>query len=376
MLCFIARALTAWKSIAVAAPLAPAAVLVAALFLAGVARGQVPTLEPQERVATFGNGIDVKGNRIWICNGFVAQLLRRRAGTHCDPSCWQVEQTISRPESEPVFGPAITWRHNTLVVSGGDPFGAFGGAYVYERQNGEFVVRQHLHENLPLFGRTHAVAGDYMVINSHNVFSPLPVGPYLYHRTPSGLWESLGLLASSAQLADNFDQYGINVAMTRRNILVGADEGGYVAAFRNRGGVWEERQVLRPSGNAGGFGRGIAIRGKIAVIGAYVPGVVYVFELRDGAWQQLQMLERWDGSQVPFFGQEVAFDGKRIAAVDQQSIYVYKLRQGMWVPEAKLVNSGGFSEVEPFDRLQFEGHFLYAAGTGIWRYDLSALEGG
>jgi hypothetical protein len=347
------------------------------LFLAGVARGEVPTLEPQEQVAFFSTSIEVRGNRVWVSDGSAAHLLRRRAGSHCDPTCWQVEQSVSPPSFELAFGQAITWRQNTLVISGGEPSGTFGGAYVYERQNGAFVFRQHLHENLPLFGRAHALAGDYMVVNSHFVFSTLPVGPYLYHRTPSGLWESLGLLANSVQQPGNFDQYGINVAMTRRNILVGADEGGYVAAFHKRDGVWEERQILQPLGDAGGFGRGIAIRGKTAVIGAYLPGVVYVFELRDGAWQQLQMLERWDDSQVGFFGHDVAYDGKRIAAMDREAIYVFERRRGVWLPKAKLVNSGTFRDDGPFDKLQFEGRFLYAiSSTGVWRYDLSGLEGG
>lgn len=356
-------------------------------LVSSVTHGQVPVLEPSEQITSVGGtSVEARGDRVWVGGASSARLYRRTPGGSCDPSCWQLQLTLSPPTSDPAYGRWITWKQKTLVISGpaAPSDGSNGGAYVYDQQNRSFVLRQRLHENLSLFGRTHALADDYIVVNSHNVFSPTPVGPYLYHRNASGSWDSLGLLASSAQLPDNFDQYGINAAMTRRSILVGADEGGYVAAFRLRSGVWEETQILRAWDAPAGFvtfGRGLAIHGRTAVVGAYIPGVLYVFERRNGTWQPLQKLERWDAPQtitIKVFGQEVVSDGQRIAALDSEAIYVYERHAGVWTPAAKLVNSegfsGGFSNDGPFDSLHLDGSYVYVVnGRGVWRFDLASI---
>ncbi len=180
-----------------------------------------------------------------------------------------------------------------------------------------------------------------------------------------GQCEEVKLTASDAQDGDHFG----DVALSRNLIAVGAiwDDvaAGSVYLYRQTGGTWTEQQKLVASDRASGdsFGNALAFYRDRLVIAAPFDddrgnnsGSVYVLT-RDpqapGGFAEVKLTAS-DGLAEDQFGIDVATEGKRIvvgargddgAGFAAGSAYVFRLEEGGWVEEAKLLSS----DIKAFD---------------------------
>jgi hypothetical protein len=126
---------------------------------------------------------------------------------------------------------------------------------------------------------------------------------------------------------NNYDHFGVSVAVRGDTIFVGADEngtpefgpGGSVYVFRRSGATWIERQKLTASDADRGdkFGNSVSLGMDDALVGATYnsdPGVAsgsaYVFRLEGNNWKEKRRLTASDSSAADFFGGQVAIDGR------------------------------------------------------------------
>ncbi|MBK7877484.1 MAG: FG-GAP repeat protein [Planctomycetes bacterium] len=146
--------------------------------------------------------------------------------------------------------------------------------------------------------------------------------------------------------------FGFDVALQADRLAVsalrGGAESGEIELFTRAASAWTPSARLVPSDAAVGdeFGCSVALRDDVLVAGARSDddrgaetGSAYVFRDVGGAWVQEAKL--YDPSVVPVrhFGQDVAFDGRRLVAGCDACIATYRHDAGGWRLEA-LVGDG------------------------------------
>jgi hypothetical protein len=160
------------------------------------------------------------------------------------------------------------------------------------------------------------------------------------------------------------DQFGAAVAVSGERALVGApfdDDAGngsgsaYVFHFDGSGWTQEMKLTAVEAEGADEFGRAVALSGGVALVGAPAAdgdlsndlGAAYVFRLRDGKWVQEARLLAADAASGDRFGEAVAIDGTRAIIGSPQdddggfasgSAYVFDFDGKSWVQQPKLTS--------------------------------------
>ncbi len=169
------------------------------------------------------------------------------------------------------------------------------------------------------------------------------------------------------------DGLGNNVKIHGNYALVGSysddigsntDQGSaYIYKFEN--GAWSQMQKLTASDGAAGdnFGGGLGIDSNYAIIGAYMDdvgenldqGSVYVFKLENGVWNQVQKVIGSNGGSGDIFGINISLSKGNLvvgaprddiaSATDAGSAYVFKLNDntGVWTEIQKMYPVDGTS---------------------------------
>lgn len=271
------------------------------------------------------------------------------------------------------FGNAVGLDGDTLVVGAHahhELGRRTGSAYVFRRDPRGNSWKQEARLAVPgsaRFGHAAEVSGDRVIVGAPgDLVDGRPAGAaYVYLRQGSSWKQEARLTADDAEAHDLF---GVAVALSGDTAVVGAaadDEmgsmTGAVYVFRREGGRWRQEAKLLPEDAASlqEFGKVVAIDGDTLVAGAdgtgdfeagKFAGAAYVFARQAGGWRQQARLVASDRQAADRFGNAVAIHGGTIAVGAHFSdvngegsgaAYIYRLRNGQWRQEAKLVPRGG-----------------------------------
>ena len=255
----------------------------------------------------------------------------------------------SDPQEGGQFGSGVAISGNYAIV-GAAASDNFGAAYFFEKNStGDWVQKQKVTPSLftlkSFFGYAVDIQGNYAVVgaNRDSLFSTsgdivrYAGSAYVYERDGSGVWQEVARLTASD--FDTNDRFGISVALSGNQILVGAYNDGGSSAF--------SANYFEPAPSDG-------------------EGAVYVFERSSsGIWTQKQKLIASDPVARDAFGWRVAADQDRavISAVGKDYVsalvsgpegaaYIFKRNSstGLWTEEQKIQASG----------LIFIDHFAYS----------------
>ena len=270
------------------------------------------------------------------------------------------------------FGKSVAISGNYAVV--GADFAqhegiACGAAYVYFH-NGESWLQQA--KLVPadggegdLFGNSVAISGEHIVVgaNEHDGVGVNSGAAYIFKLEGEFWIQKTKLVALDGEA---YDAFGISVAISADNVLIGAysdgDNGffsGSAYVFTRSGDAWLEQAKLLPDdGEAEDkFGRSVSIDEDYAVVCALLSdddgaesGSVYVFKNDDNRWHQQAKLTAGDAQTDDRFGRSVSIEGNYlvIGAVladdngdSSGKAYVFQRTEDDWMEQAILLPSDG-----------------------------------
>ena len=160
------------------------------------------------------------------------------------------------------------------------------------------------------------------------------------------------------------DRFGTSVSVSGNVAVIGSygdsDAGvrsGSAYIFRYDGSNWNHETKLTASDarEEAWFGFSVSLSGAVAVIGAYqfdnlCPGSAYVYRYDGVNWNEEQQLTASDGELGDRFGISVAISEHAIAVgatgdqgsgAESGSAYVFRLDDGTWREDVKLIASDG-----------------------------------
>ena len=228
------------------------------------------------------------------------------------------------------FGFAVGMDVDTLVVGAprADGAGADSGAvYVFVVTGTTWVEQAKLVPSSlsagDTYGHSVAVSGDVIVVGSpqHDGVNGVDSGSVFVWERSGTVWTEKELVAASDGQAGAL--FGLSLAISGANFLVGAPEVNKFYAYSNHSGSWNEDDVLTGSdtgvGDQFGF---VAIDGNTAIVGAplhdglsFNSGAAYVFErtlLAPWTWNEQAKLTASDASTNDSFGTSVAISGEQV----------------------------------------------------------------
>jgi hypothetical protein len=181
--------------------------------------------------------------------------------------------------------------------------------------------------------------------------APYAGAAYVFTRN-NGQWVERAKLSAPSPRA--YSSFGEAVATSRQIVVVGApfddthgDASGAVFVYSKSGDTWHFTTRLACSDPAPGqqFGAALAMDGDTIVVGAYLDnahgrnaGAAYVFTRSGNRWIQRAKLTASDPSNFAFFGASVAIKGNHIlvGAPVAQAAYLFKLHNGAYLECARL----------------------------------------
>ena len=299
------------------------------------------------------------------------------------------------PESR--FGYAVAMDDQRMLVGrlNDSSAGMFAGsAYVFRREGDQWVQEAKLLDPVPVLtghvGTSVSIAGDVAVVGARDEAQTNLIGAALVFRRSGTSWaheitlrppdvaspsDGFGYYAFGHAVATDGDR--IVVAMPQDDIACPEDplcNSGSAYVFRyDEGWVMEQKLIPSDPQRLAHFGRAVAMSGDRIVVGAMqadsTAGAVYVFRLQEGTWVEEAKLLNPDAeaSVVTQFGEAVAIDGDLIAvgAPGENhvgsyagAVYVYRLGAGGWTLEEKLV-------AEDAEQLQFLGQSVAVSGGRV-----------
>ncbi len=309
--------------------------LVVTSFTAIVCHGIPPAALPPTQILSsntngfqgFGASVAIDGDTLVIGAPYTdtfatgaAYVFERQNGN------WILKQRLFPPQPLPTFGffgDNVAIHQNTIVIGVGNESGGPRVSYVYVRGTNNWEFQQ----SLPTAGQV-AIYGDTVVVGNY--------GAGYLNLTESGLAfvyvRSNAFWSLQQQLHPNdprdSDYFGIAVAIHGETIVAGAigdvstsDESGAAYVFTRQGTNWTQAQKLRASDPQpyADFGRALALRGDLLVVGApgYLDfytnsGNAYVFTRNGGPWSQQQKLSPSDPASKDSFGSSVSCASNQI----------------------------------------------------------------
>lgn len=342
-------------------------------------------INDQKLTASDGTGIDFFGISVAVSGSTLvvgapfdsigtssnqgsAYVFERHGGS------WVETQKLIASDGAPgdLFGNSVTVSGSTIVVGADadDIGGNFeqGSAYVFNRHGGSWVETQKLIASdgaaRDQFGSSVALSGSTLVVAAvidtvGNNFAQ--ASAYVFERHGGSWVETQQLTASDGE---EFDQFGVSIAVSGATIVVGApfdDVGptfnqGSAYVFNRQGGSWVETEKLTASDGTPGdqFGWSVGVSGSTIVVGSindtgdgnFLQGSAYVFNHQGGSWVETQKLTASDGEDSDAFGWSVAVSGSTIVVsalfngnVNQGAAYVFNRQGGSWLETQKLIAS-------------------------------------
>jgi len=289
----------------------------------------------------------------------------------------------SNTDGGDLFGDTVAIVGNTIVIGaslegsnadgvngnqGDNSASQAGAAYVFVRDGaGNWSQQAYLKasnsDGGDFFGNSVVIAGNIVVVgavgedssatvvngNQADNLAPFAGAVYVFVRTGVSTWSQQAYLKASN--ADDFDIFGVSVAISGDTVVVGAEREGSIATgvdgdqgdnsageagaayvfVRDGAGNWSQDAYLKASNTGGGdlFGKSVAIAGDSVVIGALreasnavgvngdqgndsasQAGAAYVF-VRNvaGDWAQQAYLKASNTDAGDLFGESVAVAG-------------------------------------------------------------------
>ena len=257
------------------------------------------------------------------------------------------------------FGLSVSISGNTVIIgaySDDDKGINSGSAYIFTNNGGTWIQTQKLTaddgESGNFFGLSVAISGNIAIVGANlDDDSGFFSGSAYIFTNNGGTWSQTQKLTASD--GDDGDRFGTSVAISCNTAIVGAnlddDKGsasGSAYIFTNNGGTWTQTQKLTASDGDNGdrFGISVAISGNNAIIGANqynTMGSAYIFTNNGGTWIQIQKIIADDGAMDDQFGRSVAISGnKAIVGAnfndDKGSAYIFTNNGGTWSQIQKL----------------------------------------
>ena len=226
-----------------------------------------------------------------------------------------------------------------------------------------------------LFGYSAGVDGDTMVLGAFLADGPIASSSgtaYVFQRLKGRWVEQAELVAADGQ---SFDWFGTSAAISGDTIVIGAPQAptadgahaGAAYVFRHLGNLWVQEGKLvasDPQDNSEyASDQGVAISGDTIVVGGAnaanadprTPfgtfGVVYVYQRTGSTWKQTARIANPDADTFAEFGYSVGVSGTGLVIGAPGSgsgdlafagaTYIFRLQNGSWVQEAKLLASDG-----------------------------------
>jgi hypothetical protein len=265
------------------------------------------------------------------------------------------------------FGYAVSLDGDTALI--GAPGSSFnpiypGAAYVFIRtgttwtQQAKLVASDGQDEDY--FGNSVSLDGDTAIIGSE-YFTSTPGSVYVFIRSGT-TWNQQTKLVPSDGI--NGEMFGISVSLKSNTALIGAifddDNGpgsGSAYVYTRTGTTWTQQTKLLASDGAtlDQFGVSVALSGDNALIGAEwdsdngdESGSAYVFTRTGTAWSQQAKLLPSDGTTEDRFGHTVSFSGDTALIGANQdddpvdyagSAYIFTRTGTTWTQQVKLLAS-------------------------------------
>lgn len=244
-----------------------------------------------------------------------------------------------------------------------------GAAYVYFYNGSSWQQQAKLVPTdggeRDLFGNSVGISGEYIVVgaNEHNGVGINSGAAYIFKRENDFWTQQDKLVAADGEA---YDAFGISVAISGDNVLIGAysdgDNGifsGSAYVFNRSGDAWNEQAKLLPDdGKAEDkFGRSVSIDEDYAVVCALLSdddgaesGSVYIFKNDNNLWNQQAKLTASDAKTDDRFGRSVSILGNYlvIGAVladdngeSSGKAYIFMRTEDNWVEQAILLPKDG-----------------------------------
>ena len=240
------------------------------------------------------------------------------------------------------------------------------------------------------FGRSVAIDGDTALVGADavDIGGVENLGAvYVYVREGDHWTQQARLTADDGE---QFDQFGITVALSGDTALIGGGHGVNAAyVFHRDGGIWTQQAKLTASDGSVDdvFGIAVALDGDTALIGARQAmvdghmnqGAAYVFVRSGSVWSEQAKLTASNGQAFDVFGDAVALDGDTAvvgaAYADPSgmdgagSAWVFVRNGTTWTEQATLVASDAAEGANFGDSVAVSGNTILigasaAAGSG------------
>ncbi|HEX8737838.1 MAG TPA: hypothetical protein VF721_21080 [Pyrinomonadaceae bacterium] len=289
----------------------------------------------------------------------------------------QAQLLASDGAADDRFGVSVSISGDTVIVGAVfDDVGANaeqGSAYIFVRSGTIWSQQAQLTASDgaagDLFGISVAISGNTVIVGADgdDVGANSDQGSaYIFVRSGT-TWSQQPQLTASDGAAG--DQFGVSVAVSGNNIIVGAvfddvganvDQGSaYVFRVLSPNWAQEAKKVASDGAASDQFGISVAISGDTAIVGAHLDfvganreqGSAYVFVRSGTTWSQQAQLLASDGAQDDHFGISVAISGNTVivgayfddvgANADQGSAYIFIRSGTTWSQQAQLTAADG-----------------------------------
>ena len=276
---------------------------------------------------------------------------------------WQQQAKLAASDGIPLgnFGRAVAISEDVIVV------GAGGAAYVFrmDRASGEWREQAKLIRPSGAggrFGMAVAVSGGRVLVGapyaSNNQGETTPKGfIYFFRENETGLWEleaSFNSLSSSTG-----DHFGVSLDIDGKRAVVGAPGWGQVFVYEHDGTRWQVSAEVRDPqwGSNRAFGQTVVLQADLLAVGApsdaeqgHNAGAAYVYRLKAGKWLEEAKLTPWQVATGERFGSSSALDGDYLAigapyskgvvdAEESGAVYLCYFDGGAWIEQAMLTAS-------------------------------------
>ena len=290
---------------------------------------------------------------------------------------WTFQQKLVAPDRDggENFGQSVAISNGYIVVgadrddeglAGQPKFYGSGTAYVFKLTGSTWAFQQKLvapdRTQDDSFGWSVAIDGNHIVIgssdndtNANGQFPMINAGAaYVFQLDGLGAWNFQQKLAAPDRV--DMDIFGFSVDISGPNILIGAyradeSEGAaYLYQLVNNSWVLQQKLGAGETGQSS-FGYSVAIDGTRAVVGNRI--AAYTFQFSGGSWVHHQKLVSF-GTASGEFGSALGLSGDFILVGakteatnannllpidDAGAAYVFKLVNGNWVAQQKIVAS-------------------------------------
>ncbi len=363
-------------------------------FLGSPGHGQNVQEETQKLIATdgagrfdsFGVALDISDNVALV--GSVDDELHRDSGAvyayRSDGNSFSLEQKLKASDADPndIFGVSVAVDGDVAVIGawGDEDNGLLSGsAYIFRYDGTTWVEEQKLlasdGEAQDRFGENVEILGDVVLVAAR-----FDDAVYVFRFDGLAWVEEQKLLAPPGS-----GRFGVSLALDGDVAIVGDDIGnsgtGSAHVYRFNGTAFVEEQTLLASDGAAQdyFGTSVSISGNTIIVGSYRhdngdvdTGAAYIYRFDGASFVEDQKLLAADGAPGDKFGVSVALAGDRAVVGAYTSdqgpasgaAYVYRLQEGSFVEERKLLASDGAAADLLGSNVALSGDTAIVAATG------------